>query len=184
MDEGVEGCLAARNPLLGTGVFVFLKLSGSWRLRAAPESPECYALGNEAVDGNFRWVTAGFIRAILLNEQKKKAYLLSVEVREFRGETQAIKFVNKYFSEIQAREDIREMGPIQVGGHHARYALWVHHSRSILRRTKKAEALMECAFYCRQTRRLLRLKVLSKTVEGLIRDKEAILSILSSVTCH
>lgn len=184
MQEEAEGCLAAVHSLLGVGVFAFLKVPRSWRLVRSVEPPECHALGRDTGE-SFRWIVSGSMRVLLLNEEMKEAYVLFVEAREFKDEPQVWKFVEKRFNKLRdKRGDPVETRSLQVGDHQARYALWVHRRRGLLRRGGRVEALLEWTVYCNLTGRLLWFRVSSSNVEGFMRSKVQVLSILSSITCH
>ena len=184
MHEGTEGCLAAVHSLLGVGVFAFLKVPRSWGLIRSVEPPECHALGKD-IGESFRWVVSGSMRALLLDEETKVAHTLFVEAREFKDESRVWKFVDKRFGKLRGeRGDPMEMRSLQVGDHRARCALWVRRRRGFLGRRERIEALLEWTVYCDLTGRLLWFRVLSGNVEGFMRSKAQVLSMLSSIKCH
>ena len=184
MHEGTEGCLAAVHSLLGVGVFAFLRVPGSWRLIRSVEPPECHALGRD-VGESFRWVVSGSMRALLLDEETKEAHILFVEAREFKDESQVWKFVDKRFEKLLGkRGDPMKTRSLQVGDHRARCALWVCRRKGFLGRRERVEALLEWTVYCDLTGRLLWFRVSSNNVEGFMRSKAQVLSMLSSITCH
>ena len=183
--EEAECFMAVKNPLFGVGVYMFFKVPSSWRLLKAPEPPECLALGKEVIRGEFRWVVSGMMRTILLNKEFNEARMLSVEVKEFRDGARAQSFVDKRFRGILGRNiALREGGSFDVCGHSGRYLLWAQRRRALFTGKERTDAFLDCAVYCDKTERLLWLKISSGNVNGLMRDKEAMLSILSSITCH
>ncbi len=183
-NEENEAVLAAVNPLLGCGIFVFLRMPDSWRILKSPEPPECHALGKETVKGGFRWVTSGFTHALLLNQEKNQAYPLFVEVREFRNDFQPLEFIKKRFKKLDKKGEVVERKQSYVGGHEAQYAIWMSRKKMFLRRKNVTLAHLECVTYCNFTKRLLLFRISSSHVENFMEDVEKILSIMSSVSCH
>jgi len=184
-EKGHEAILAAVNPLLGRGVFVFLKVPESWKLLKISIPPECNALGREFVGEGFRWITSGSIHALLVDEQKNQAYPFFLEVREFINDAQAFEFIQKRFQKLHNEESERvKIKPAYISDHEARCVIWVSRKKMFLKRKEVALAHLECTTYCNLTKRLLLFRVSSSRVEDFMRDEEKMLSILSSVTCH
>lgn len=183
-NEENEAVLAAVNPLLGYGIFVFLRMPGSWRVLKSPEPPECNALAREAVRVGFRWVTSGFTRVLLLNQEKSQAYPLFVETREFRDDSRPLEHIRKRFQKIEDKHEVVEKAQLRISGHEARYIIWRSRRRLLLKRKRVPMVHLECATYCNFTRRLLTFRVSSSHVENFMRDLEKILAILSSASCH
>lgn len=178
-----EAILAAVNPLLGRGAFVFTKVPASWKLLKTTMQPECNALSKE-VGEDFRWITSGFMHALIVDEEKNQAYPLFVEAREFRNDAQALEFIEKRFQKLGKEGNVVEKRSTQVGGHEAKYIIWTSSKKMFLRRRETTLYYLEFATYCDLTRRLLRFRVSSSHVEDFMRDKEKMLSMLSSITCH
>ncbi len=183
-EEVKEAVLAATNPLLGQGVFVFLKLPESWKIIKTSLSPECNALGRELVGSGFRWITSGLIHTILICEQKNQAYPLSLEVREIFNREKALGIIRKRFNKIVKKGGLVETKKIQINGHEAQFVTWMGEKRIFLKREKVVLANLECSTYCDVTKRLVFLRISSSCVENFMEDKERMLSILSSITCH
>lgn len=179
-----EAILAAVNPLLGRGVFVFLKVPGSWRVLSTSASPECNALGKEVVGERSRWITSGFMHALLVDDERKKAYPLFVEAREFVNDVKALEFIQKRLQKLANESETTERKPMRVGRHEAWYFVWTNRKRMFLKRKEVALAHLECAIYCDSTKRVLIFRISSSRVEDFMRDKEKMLSILSSIVCH
>ncbi|MEM3696384.1 MAG: hypothetical protein QXQ94_02615 [Candidatus Bathyarchaeia archaeon] len=182
--EGCEAVLAAANPLLGRGVFVFLKLPESWSLLKTSMSPECNALGREIVGNGFRWITSGFIHAILVDEQKNHAYPLFLEVKELFDHEKALEIIRKRFDKLVRESEHVEMKKLHTNGHEAQYATWVSQKKMFLKREKVVLAHLEYATYCDATKRLMLFRISSSHIGNFMEDKEKMLSILSSLTCH
>ena len=179
-----EAVLAAVNPVLGRGVFVFVKMPAHWKLLKTRAAPECDALSPQVAGDGFRWVAAGFMHVLIFDEKKNQAYPLFVEAREFRNEAQALEFVKKRFQKFGEEGEVVEKRSAQVGGHEANYVIWTSRKKMFLRRGETTLSHLECVTYCDLTRRLLIFRVSSSRVEDFMRDKEKMLSMLSSITCH
>jgi hypothetical protein len=182
--EVKEAVLAATNPLLGHGVFVFLKLPESWKIIKTSISPECNALGRELVGSGFRWITSGLIHTILIYEQKNHAYPLSLEVKEVFNREKALEIIRKRLNKIGKKGGLIETKKIKVNGHEAQFVTWTWEKRILLKREKVVLANLECSTYCDVTKRLVLLRISSSRIENFMEDKERMLSILSSLTCH
>ncbi|MGB9778064.1 MAG: hypothetical protein ACPLW8_01555 [Candidatus Bathyarchaeales archaeon] len=182
--KGCEAVLAATNPLLGRGVFVFLKLPESWNLLKTSMSPECNALGREIVGDGFRWITSGFIHAILVNEQKHQAYPLFLEVKELFDNEKALEIIQKRCAKLAKEGERTEMKKMRIKGHEAHCIIWMSQKKMFLKREKVTLANLEYATYCDATKRLMLFRISSSHIENFIEDKEKMLSILSSLTCH
>ncbi|MGB9693290.1 MAG: hypothetical protein ACPLYF_00435, partial [Fervidobacterium sp.] len=165
-------------------VFVFLKLPESWKLLKTSMSPECNALGRDIVGNGFRWITSGFIHAILVNEQENQAYPLFLEVKELMGGGQALEIIRKRFEKLVKKGKEEEMEKIRANGHEAQYIVWTGQKKIFLKRRAVILVHLEYATYCNATRRLLLFRISSSQIENFRRDKERMLSILSSLTCH
>lgn len=183
-DKENKAVLAAVNPLLGCGIFVFLKMPDFWRILKSPEPPECNTLAKEAVKEGFRWVVSGFTHALLLNQKKNQAYPLFVEAKEFRNDFQPLEFIKKRFQKLDKKDEVMERKQLRVNGHEAQYAIWMSRKKMFLRRKEVTLAHLECLTYCNFTKRLLLFRVSSSHIENFMEDVEKILSIMSSVTCH
>jgi hypothetical protein len=183
-EKECEAVLAATNPLLGRGVFVFLKLPESWRLLKTSMSPECNALGREIVGDGFRWITSGFIHVILVDEQKNQAYPLFLEVKELFDNEKALEIIRRRFDKLVKEGERVEMKKMRINGHEAHYITWINQKRIFLKRKKVVLANLEYAAYCDATKRLMLFRISSSHVENFMEDKEKMLSILSSLTCH
>jgi len=179
-----EAILAAVNPLLGRGTFVFIKLSASWKLLKTRASPECNALSKQVSGEGFRWITSGFMHVLIVDEEKNQAYPLFVEAKEFRNNVQALEFMKKRFQKLGDEGMVVEKRSAQVGGHEANYVIWTSRKKMFLRRGETTLSHLEWATYCDRTSRLLLFRVSSSRVEDFMRDKEKMLSMLSSITCH
>jgi hypothetical protein len=179
-----EAVLAATNPLLGRGVFVFLKLPEFWKVLKSSMSPECNALGRDIVGNGFRWITSGFIHTILVNEQKNQAYPLFLEVRELFDNEKALEIIRKRCDKLVKEGERTEMKKIHINGHEAHCITWISQKKMFLKREKVVLANLEYATYCDATKRLMLFRISSSHVENFMEDKEKMLSILSSLTCH
>jgi len=179
-----DAVLAAVNPLLGCGIFVFLKTPNFWKVLKSPEPPECNALGKEEVKGGFRWIMSGFMHALLLNEEKQLAYPLFVEAKEFRNDSQPLEFIKTRLQKLEEKNRVVERKQLWVNGHDAVSSMWMSRKRIGLRRKEAILVNLECVTYCSFTRRLLLFRIQSSHVESFMEDLEKILSILSSATCH
>ncbi|MDI6691205.1 MAG: hypothetical protein QMD13_06555 [Candidatus Bathyarchaeia archaeon] len=179
-----EAVLAATNPLLGRGVFVFLKLPESWKLLKTSMSPECNALGREIVGDGFRWITSGFIHAILVDEQKNQAYPLFLDVKEIFDNEKALEIIRRRFDKLASEGERIEMEKIHINGHEAHCVTWISQKKMFLKRKKVILANLEYATYCDATKRLILFRISSSHIENFMEDKEKMLSILSSLTCH
>ena len=179
-----EAVLAASNPLLGRGVFVFLKVPESWKLLKTSMPPECNALGREIVGNGFRWITSGFIHALLVNEQKNQAYPISLEVIELMGDDKALEIIRKRFRKLVKKGKQTEAEKMHANGHEAQYIVWTGQKNIFLKKKEVILAHLEYATYCDATKRLLLFRVSSSHVENFMRDKDRMLSMLSSLTCH
>jgi len=146
--------------------------------------PECNALARESVKGGFRWVTSGFTRVLLLNQEESQAYPLFVEVKEFRDDFQPLEFIEKRFQKLGEKGEVVERKRLRVNGHEALCAMWISRKKMFFRRKEVVLAHLECMTYCNFTRRLLLFRVSSSHVENFMRDLREILSILCSATCH
>jgi len=182
--KGREAVLAATNPLLGRGVFVFLKLPGNWLLLKADLPPECNALGREIVGNGFRWITSGRIHAILINKKRNQPYPLFLEVKEFIDYRKASETIQKKFEKIVKKYGEGEMKKVRVKGHESQYVTWSSRRRMFFKRKNVILAHLEYATYCNFTKRLIFLRISSSHIENFMKDKEEMLSILSSITCH
>jgi hypothetical protein len=183
-DKKSDAVLAAVNPLLGCGIFVFLKTPNFWSVLKSPEPPECNALGKEEVKGGFRWIMSGFMHALLLNEEKQLAYPLFVEAKEFRNDSQPLGFIKTRLHKLEEKNRIVERKQLLVNGHEAVCSMWMSRKRMVLRRKEAILVNLECVTYCSFTRRLLLFRIQSSHIKGFMEDLEKILSILSSATCH
>jgi len=183
-DGEKEAVLAASNPLLGQGVFVFLKMPESWKIVKTAIPPECNSLGKELVGNGFRWITSGLIHTILIDEPKNQAYPLILEVKEFFDKKEALETVRKKFDKNVKKGERIEMKKIHINGHEAQYVTWISQKKMFLKRKKVVLAHMEYAIYCGVTKRLMLFRISSSHIENFMEDKEKMLSILSSITCH
>lgn len=179
-----EAVLAAANPLLGQGVFIFLKLPESWRIIKTSISPECNALGRELVEGGFRWITSGLIHTILVYEPKNQAYPLSLEVKEVFDHEKALEIIRKRLDKIAKKGGLVEMKKVQINGHEAQFVTWTEQKGILFKRKKVTLANLECSTYCDATKRLMFLRISSSRIENFMEDKERMLFILSSLICH
>lgn len=179
-----EAVLAAANPLLGRGVFVFLKLPENWQLLKTDLPPECNALGREIVGDGFRWITSGRIHAILINKKRNQPYPLFLEVREFIDYKRASGTIRKKFEKIIKKCGQAEKKKVCANGHEAQYVTWSSQKKMFFKRKSVTLAHLEYATYCNFTKRLIFLRISSSHIENFMKDKKEMLSILSSITCH
>jgi len=184
VEDETEVVLAVSNPLLGQGVFVFLKIPKSWRIVETPILPECNSLGKDFVGNGFRWVTSGFIHTTLINEQKNQAYPLSLEIKEFYDSEKVLVATQKRFEKVVRLGELIEMEKININGHEAHYIIWTDQKRVFLKWRKVALVHLEYAVFCNVTKRLMLFRISSSNIKNFMEDKEKMLRILSSLTCH
>jgi len=177
------GCLASYSAFFGVGVFGFLELPEPWDLRMVPEPPECDLLGDWSSDGEFRWVLKGHVKAFMLNEGQKRAYLLRVEAKDFVDATKAEEHVERKLGKLKKAKnsEVIEEGVVDVSGHRARYVVLAVRKRKLIGRPKTIYKLV-LPFYCDKTSRLLWVEVLGGPY--LPSEVGTLLSIISSFSCH
>jgi len=177
-----RGCLASYSPFFGVGAFAFLELPGSWDLRMGPEPPECDLLGGWDSTGSYRWVMEGKLKAFLVQEEKNRIYLLSVESRDVREASRAQRAIEKRMRKIEAKKasEVIGRGFLEVSGHRAAYMAFVER-RGFLPRAK-ARYVLVTGFFCDETGRLLWVEV--RGGPYLLEDLEDLVSIISSLSCH
>jgi hypothetical protein len=76
------------------------------------------------------------------------------------------------------------MKKIHINGHEAHCITWISQKKMFLKREKVTLANLEYATYCDATKRLMLFRISSSHIENFMEDKEKMLSILSSLTCH
>lgn len=182
----VENCLGAKNVLFGMGVFILIYLPEDWMLSRLVEPPECLSLGSWNKTYDFRWITDGFIRTPLVNMKGRRGYSLRVDTKMFQDAEKAKKHVLKNIEKIKRKniEVLEEGNTSIIGGHNCKFLLWTRKCKSLLRRKEREELCAEFPIYCNGTERLVWIKLKSATPDNFILDKEAIMKILSTITCH
>ncbi len=187
MDEGEggrrRGCLASYSPFFGVGTFAFLELPETWDLRMGPEPPECDMLGDWNPTGDFRWVVKGKLKAILVNEEGRRAYLLSVEARDFRKPSDAEGALRKKMEKLKndRSSEVLGQGKVVVSGHEASYLVLARHKKGLLGRGK-TKYMVVAGFFCDKTGRMIWVEVVGGPY--LMEDASELVSIISSLSCH
>ncbi|RLI14007.1 hypothetical protein DRO33_00115 [Candidatus Bathyarchaeota archaeon] len=181
--EKRRGCLASYSPFFGVGAFAFLELPESWDLRVAPEPPECDLLGDWNPAGEFRWIVRGKLKAFLVNEGGGRAYLLSVEVKDFRRASEAERALRKKLRKLEGdrASEVIEQGRMDISGHEASYLVLARRRRSFLGR-REARYMVVAGFFCDRTGRMVWLEVVGGPY--LMEDVADLVSIISSLSCH
>ncbi len=181
----VENCLAAKSIFFGLGVFVFMYLPEDWMLGRLTEPPECLSLGSWSTNYNFRWITDGFILTTLENLKERRGYALRVDIKMFQDAEKAKKHVLKKIEKIKRKNiKVLEEGNTNIGEHNGKFLLWTRKFKSFLKRKEGEEFCAEFPTYCTSTERLVWIKVRCSTPENFILDREDIMKILSTITCH
>ena len=175
------GCLAGYSPFFGVGAFAFLELPEPWELRMIAEPPECDLLGSWNSTGDFRWVLRGKLKAALVNEEAKRAYLVCVEAKDFARPEDAERYLAKRLAKREARSRVLERGSLTISGHRAHYMAIVERERKLLGRGRERHVLV-VAFFCRETERLLWLELIGGP--SLLEDLGELKPIISSLSCH
>jgi len=181
----VENCLAAKNPLLGVGVFMFIYLPENWVFRTLNEPPECSSLGSWNKTGDFRWISNGFIRTLLINMRDKRGYLFRVDVKMFYNAEKATKYILEKMEKIKKRQvKILDEGNMYIGEHSIKFLVWSKKFKPFLSRKEKEELYAEFPIYCNDTKRLLWVKLKCDKPRNFLLDKKDLLKIISTIICH
>jgi len=182
-EEVREGYLAVSNIMFGVGVFALIYLPPGWVLRGVPEPPECDLMGDWCSTGEFRWVLKGKMKALLVNEDEDRMYLITVNADCFRREEDAKRRAEKRLSKIEEGRGVKILrrGSISICGHQVPYVLLVRKERGFLRRGR-VKYLLELPLLCERTSRILWIKVVGGP--WLPENLEEVLLIISSIRCH
>jgi len=181
--ETRRGFIGGYSPFFGVGAFALIELPEPWELRMSPEPLECDMLGDWCPEGGFRWVLRGKVKALLVNPEARRAYLMSVEARDFRRPSDAEAYVARRLGKLEAdpRSEVLEKGFLEVSGHRGRYLALVRRRKRLLRGEEVRHVLV-AAFFCERTERLLWLELAGGSY--LLEDLEELKPIIASISCH